>query len=167
MKTTNLDIYGSAPLEWSRAERLLAGLGEQQTTFFLATVRPDGRPHQAGVGALWIDGRLYIVSGPETRKSRNLDARPDCAVSVGLPGMDLVIEGRAVRVTDGATLEKVAASYRAVGWPATVEGAAFTAPYSAPSAGRPPYFLYELAPRTAIGVASEEPHGATKWEFDD
>ena len=23
MKTTNLDIYGNAPLEWSRAERLL------------------------------------------------------------------------------------------------------------------------------------------------
>ena len=167
MKTTNLDIYGNAPLEWSRAERLLEALGEEHKTFFLSTVRPDGRPHSAGVGAIWLDGRLYIVSGPETRKSRNLAERPDCAVSVALPGMDLVVEGRARRVTDDGTLQRIAARYRDVGWPVQVEGEAFTAPFSAPSAGRPPYFLYELAPRTAFGVAGEEPHGATRWDFGD
>ena len=38
----------------------------------MATVRPDGRPHSAGVGAVWVDGALYFVSGPGTLKSRNL-----------------------------------------------------------------------------------------------
>ena len=72
--------------------------------FFLSTVRPDGRPHVAGVGALWDDGRFYVVSGPKTRKSRNLAHRADCAISVKLPDLDLVVEGTATKVTDGATL---------------------------------------------------------------
>jgi hypothetical protein len=42
---------------------------------------------------------------------------------------------------------------------------AFTAPFSAPSAGPPPWQLYRLTPHTAVAVASAEPHGATRWEF--
>ena len=75
-------------------------------TFFLATVRPDGRPHSAGVGAVWVDDALYFVSGPGTLKSRNLAANPACSFSVRLPGIDLVLEGEAQRVTDSATLER-------------------------------------------------------------
>ena len=107
-------------------------------TFFLGTVRPDGRLHAAGVGALWHDGDLHIVSGPATRKTRNLMANPACTISVRLEGIDLIPEGEATRVTDQPTLEVVAGLYREAGWPAQVEGDAFTAPYSAPSAGPPP-----------------------------
>ena len=71
MDQTNLDIYGHPPIPWSRAERQLEA-GHETSHFFLATVRPDGRPHVAGIGALWVDGKFYIVSGPRTRKSRNL-----------------------------------------------------------------------------------------------
>ena len=46
-----------------------------------------------------------------------------------------------------------------------VEGDAFTAPYSAPSAGPPPWDLYEFTPKTAFGVATAEPYGATRWHF--
>ena len=45
------------------------------------------------------------------------------------------------------------------------EGDAFTAPYSAPSAGPPPWHLYRFTFHTAVGVAGEEPHGATRWRF--
>ena len=45
-----------------------------------------------------------------------------------LESVDLVLEGQAARVTDGQTLEQVAAIYREGGWPAEVEGDAFTAP---------------------------------------
>ena len=38
----------------------------------------------AGIGATWHDGSLYIVSGPETRKSRNLAANPACTISVAV-----------------------------------------------------------------------------------
>ncbi len=46
------------------------------------------------------------------------------------------------------------------------EGDAFTAPYSAPSAGPPPWHLYRFTFHTAFGVAGEEPYGATRWRFD-
>jgi hypothetical protein len=57
-------------------------------------------------------------------------------------------------------LEHVAAVYRTGGWPASVEGDALTAPYSAPSAGPAPWHLYRLTLHTAVGVATAEPHGA-------
>jgi hypothetical protein len=171
IEVTNLDRYGSAALPWSRPRDLLAAppkpdgpVDEQRS--YLGTVRPDGRPHAAGVGALWHDGDLYIVSGPGTQKSRNLAANPACTIAIGLKGIDLVLEGEANRVTDKETLETVAALYRAAGWPAEVEGDAFTAPYSAPSAGPPPWYLYRFQFHTAVGVASAEPYGATRWRFD-
>jgi hypothetical protein len=106
------------------------------------------------------------VSGPGTRKSRNLAANPASTVSVGLEGIDLVLEGETIRVTDGPSLTRLAALYRENGWPAEVEGDAFTAPYSAPSAGPPPWYLYRFTFDTAFGVATAEPHGATRWRFD-
>jgi len=166
ISTRNLDRYGSAELPWSRARDVLAGdTPTADVTFFLATVRPDGRSHSAGVGAVWVDGALYFKSGPGTLKSRNLAANPACSVAARLSGMDLVLEGEAHRVTDPSTLERIAAVYRDGGWPVTVEGDAFTAPYSAPSAGPPPWHLYRLTLHTAVAVAGAEPHGATRWDF--
>ena len=164
IETTNLDIYGSAPLEWSRARDAVAVTPTVDLPYFLGTVR-DGRPHAAGIGALWHEGTFWFVSGPRTRKSRDLAAEPRCTISVRVPGMDLVFEGEAHRVTDGDTLETLAARYREAGWPAQVEDEAFTAPYSAPSAGPPPWYLYRFTLGTAVAVASAEPHGATRWRF--
>lgn len=167
VEVTNLDRYGHAELPWSRPHDILAASPSRyDLTFFLGTTRPDGRPHAAPFGALWHDGDLYLVSGPDTRKSRNLAANPACTVSVKLEGIDLVLEGEANRVTDQPTLEKLAERYRASGWPAEVQGDAFVAPYSAPSAGPPPWYLYRFTFHTAFGVATAEPHGATRWRFD-
>ena len=66
------DLYHLDPIPWSVALKALESNEPQKQTPFLATTRPDGRPHVAGVGALWDNGKVYIVSGPETRKSRNL-----------------------------------------------------------------------------------------------
>jgi hypothetical protein len=54
------------------------------------------------------NGRMYFTSGPGTRKSRNLKYNPACAISVSLPDLHLVIEGRAVRVNDASTLQRLA-----------------------------------------------------------
>lgn len=166
ISTRNLDQYGHAELPWSRPRDILANdTPTADVTFFVATVRPDGRPHSAGVGAAWVDNALYFVGGPGTRRSRNLTANPACSVSVRMPGLDLVLEGEAHRVTDIDTLERVAAVYRTGGWPATVEGDAFTAAFTAPSAGPAPWRLYRLTLHTAFGVAGAEPYGATRWDF--
>lgn len=164
--TRNLDQYGSAELQWSRArDVLVADTPTADLTFFVSTVRPDGRPHTAGVGAVWVDDALYFVGGPGTRRSRNLAGNPACSIGVRLRGMDLTLEGEAHRVTDADTLNRVAEVYRAGGWPATVEGDALTAPFSAPSAGPAPWHLYRLTLHRAIAVASAEPPGATRWDF--
>ncbi len=163
-EVTNLDRYGAPALEWQKAAEALSA-GPTTGTFFLGTTGADGRPHAAGVGAVWFEGELYVVSGPDTRKSRNLAANPACTVSASLTGLDIVIEGDARRITDPATLTRLAARYRETGWPAEVAGDAFTAPYSAPSAGPPPWYLYTVDIHTVYGVGGDGPPGATRWRF--
>ncbi len=171
--TVNLDQYGHAALPWSLVTDALdtrptkPDVPGQDFFTVLGTVLPDGRPHAASVGVMWIDGAWYVVSGPGTRKSRNLANNPACTLTAKLPGIDVVFMGEAHRVTDAKTLEGVAAVYRGVGWPAEVDGDTFTAPYTAPSGGPPPWYLYRITCQQAFGVASAPPlDGATKWVFD-
>ena len=167
IETTNLDtLYGSREIPWSRPHDLLAATPfSEGTSFFLATVRPDGRPHSAAIGAAWYEGDLYFQCGPETRKARNIAANPACTLSASLPGIDLVVEGEARRVADEQTLEAIADVYRESGWPVQVDGDAFTAEYSAPSAGPPPWHLFRVTAHTVFGVATAEPYGGMRWRF--
>ena len=170
MEQKNLDIYGGEPIAWSRPLAQLEAAtrksgADHPRTHWLATVRPDGRPHLAGVGALWVDGKFYFTSGPATRKSRNLAENPNCVISVSLDDIDLTVEGTATRVTNAGTLQRIAERYAAQGWPARAADGALTAEYSAPSAGPPPWYLYAMTPATAFGVATAEPFGATRWRL--
>lgn len=160
-----LDRYGNPELEWSRARDALAAGPTPGVTHFLGTCRPDGTPHAAGIGAQWLDGDFYFTSSPAARKARDLAVNPRCTISVRLPGIDLVLDGTAARMTDPQVLEQVAAGYRAGGWPAQVNGDAFTAPFNAPSAGPPPWHVYRFTFHTVVGVATTEPYGATRWRF--
>jgi hypothetical protein len=171
--TINLNQYGDTPLSWGGVIDALNATypdppspGLEKFTV-LGTVTSDGRPHAASVGAMWIDGAWYVVSGPGTRKSRNLANNPACTLTAKLPGLDVVFVGEARRVTDPAELERIAAFYRDNGWPAEVEAEGFTAPYTAPSGGPPPWNLYRIACKEAFGVGtSRDTDGATKWTFD-
>lgn len=164
MEAKNLDIYGNAPLEWDRVLKQLERT-DYRATHWLATSDADGRPHVAGVGAMWDGGKFYVVSGRGTRKSKNMERNPDCVIAVSMPDVDLVVHGTMARVTDPATVSRLAKRYAGVGWPAEAEGDAIIAPYSAPSAGPGPWHLYEFTPETATAVASSEPHGATRWRI--
>lgn len=165
-EVTNLDRYGSDALPWSRAgERLATEMPDAATPAFLSTVNADGRPHSAGIGPAYVDGAVYFTSGPGTLKSRNLADRPACTLSLRFTGLDLVLDGEAARVTDAETIDAVTAAYRAGGWPAERDGDAITAPFSAPSAGPAPWYLYRFTFHQAVGVASAEPYGSTRWRF--
>ena len=49
MEQKNLaDLYGLDPVPWSRALEALESTGKENDTWFLATARPDGRPHSPG-----------------------------------------------------------------------------------------------------------------------
>jgi hypothetical protein len=166
--TTNLDQYGDEALPWPAvADRLdtVADAGRDVFTV-LGTVRPDGRPHAAPIGSLWIDGAWYVVTGPGTQKGRNLARNPACTLTARLEGIDLVFNGEARRVTDRVELERVVAVYRTHGWPAEVADGAFTAPFTAPSGGPPPWYLYRIATASVVGVGSSaDVNGATRWTF--
>lgn len=161
----NLDRYGNAELTWNRAHAAMSQGPTPEVTYFLGTCRPDGTPHAAGIGAQWMDGDFYFTSSPAARKARDLAVNPLCTISVRLSGIDLVLDGSATRVTDVETLERIASGYRAGGWPAEVQGDGLTAPYNAPSAGPPPWHLYRFSFHTVVGVATTEPWGATRWQF--
>ncbi len=165
VSATNLDRYGDEALPWSRAREALLDPPEM-ATWFLSTIRPDGKPHAAGVGAGWHEGDIYFTAGAGTRKARNLARSPECVIAVALKGLDLVLEGRAERVEDAGLVKEVIEREFAPGWPAQVEGTQIVGPYSAPSAGPPPWDMYRFRFDTVFGVATKEPNGATRWRFD-
>ena len=92
-------------------------------------------------GALWHDG------GPlfhEWRRHAEVQAsrREPARVHLGLAstGIDLVFEGDGAARDGSPDAGCGREGYNDGGWPATVEGDAFTAPFSAPSAGPPPWY---------------------------
>ena len=52
-------------------------------------------------------------------------------------------------------------------WPCSVDesGVALTAPFSAPSAGPPPWHVYRIDAGRATALQTIEPGGATRWVF--
>jgi hypothetical protein len=176
METKNLaDLYDLAPLDWDVVRtRLAQGIpqapgsgGPDRHTCWLSTVNADGSPHLTAVGALWADDAFWFETGDRTRKGRNLARNPRCALSVATREFDLIVEGEAVKVTDPALVAAMVARWAGAGWPAEVDatGQAITAPYSAPSAGPPPWSLYRVAAEEATALATVEPGGATRWRF--
>jgi pyridoxamine 5'-phosphate oxidase-like protein len=169
----NLDGYGTPIIEWSRVQQ---ALDEQLTeapgtggpgrhTHWLTTINPDGTPHVRPLGVISIGGTWYFSSGPGTRKSRNIARDPHCVLSVATHPFDLVVEGTAERVVDAAELQTVADAFAAQGWPASVDGDALTAEYSAPSAGPPPWNGYRVVPSTVFALGTAEPYGATRFDL--
>lgn len=147
-------------------------------TYWLATARPDGRPHVMPVLGLWMDGAFYFITGETTRKGKNLAGDPRCvitATSTTLPALDLILEGDARKVADETELQRVAEAYGSkMGWPLEVRDGAVFGP-NAPTAGPPPYAVYELRPTTVFGLpgiagteqglASAGAFSPTRWRF--
>ncbi len=147
---------------WAQVRRRL----EEANTYWLATVRPDGRPHVMPVLSVWLDGALYFCAGATTRKARNLAQNPRCVITAGTDDLDLVVEGTAVHVSDAVRLERVAGAYRSkYGWEPTPRDGAFHGE-GAPTAGPPPLDVYEVAPRVAFGFGTGESLNAMRWSFE-
>lgn len=93
---------GTGLLPWSWARQKLTDSHD----YWLSTVRPDGRPHAMPVWGVWLDGALWFSSSRQSRKARNVAARPDCVLSTDTPREPVVLEGRAEVVTDLATITR-------------------------------------------------------------
>lgn len=79
----------------------------RENTIWIATVRPDGRPHMTPVWFIWLEDKVYIATGSDTRKFANL--RLNQKVALSLPDTDrvIIIEGEA-HVADYRTADKLA-----------------------------------------------------------
>ncbi len=82
---------------------------EKAEVYWLAAVRPDGRPHVTPVLSVWLDGALYFCTGQSERKAKHLARNSHCVITTGCnalnEGLDLVVEGEAARVSDEASTE--------------------------------------------------------------
>ena len=67
---------GTGLLPWKWAEERL----QKAHNFWVASTRPDRRPHVMPVWAVWMEGALYFSTGAKSRKARNLRANPSCVV---------------------------------------------------------------------------------------
>jgi hypothetical protein len=159
---------GATATPWERAS---GGLRDAEV-FWLTTVRPDGRPHVTPLLAVWLDDALYFCTGPTERKARNLVRNPHCVLTTGCAtldeGLDLVVEGDAVRVTDDAGLVRVADAYLSKygsDWHFAVRDGAFHhGPESLRGADPGEAWVYEVAPSRVFGFGKGE-FSQTRWRF--
>lgn len=77
----------------------------------LTTIRPDGRPHCTPVVAAWSDDALHFTTGEDEQKAKNLMSNNHVILTTGRNdwqgGLDIVVEGDAIRNTDQSTLERL------------------------------------------------------------
>jgi hypothetical protein len=176
MQTTNLaQAEGLPAIEWSHVEEQLAALlllddpqSPNRATFWLTTLNADGSPHVTSVGALWHAGSCFFQTADRTHKAKNVARDPRCTISVATSGFDVMVAGDAQRVTDPQKVAEIAALWAKSGWPAEPDdtGTGITAPFNAPTLGPPPWFVYEVAPRTATAVGTTEGRpGSMRWRF--
>jgi nitroimidazol reductase NimA-like FMN-containing flavoprotein (pyridoxamine 5'-phosphate oxidase superfamily) len=148
--------YGIAPadagpgvLPWRWATERLG----QARNYWVATTRPDGRPHTMPVWGVWLDDRFYFSSGAASRKARNLAEHAACVVGMEVGADALVVEGTAALVTDAALRARVLAAYGAkYAW----DTAEFTEP------------LYAVTPTVVFGFPTDGDAfttGTTRWTF--
>jgi general stress protein 26 len=112
---TTIDPRFSAPdavaTPWEETRRVL----ETAELFWLSTVRADGRPHVTPLVAVWLDGALYFSTGADEQKAMNLRGNPHVLLTTGCnhweEGIDIVVEGDAVQITDDGALGRLAKAW--------------------------------------------------------
>ena len=93
----------SAVTSWAEARGQL----EAASTYWLATVNPNGAPHVMPVLGVWSDGALYFTSGKAARKAKNLVRNPGCVITAAGKSLDLIVEGEGARQGQAPTRSKV------------------------------------------------------------
>jgi general stress protein 26 len=164
---TTLDQRYSDPaasaVGWDESRRLL----EAAELFWISTVRADGRPHVTPLVAVWVDGALYFTTGSEEQKSVNLRANPHVVMMTGCNrwdgGIDVVVEGEAVQVTDEGVLTRVAEAFAGKWdgqWHYTIRDGRF---YH--EGADWPCEVFAVTPTRAFSHSKGRPFGATTHRF--
>lgn len=154
---------GAVATEWARALADLQGA----EVYWLSTVRSDGRPHVTPLLGVWLDGALYFCTGPTERKAKNLAQNPNCVVTTGrngLDGLDLVVEGAAAEVRDGAEFRSIADTYESkYGRHVTAPDGTWFGLGDGIRGGE--VLVYRVVPSTAFGFGKGRQFSQTRWRF--
>ncbi|HZR53536.1 MAG TPA: pyridoxamine 5'-phosphate oxidase family protein [Streptosporangiaceae bacterium] len=102
---------GTVATGWDETAQVL----EQAELFWICTVRADGRPHLTPLVAVWLDETLYFCTGENEQKYVNMSSNTNVLLLTGCNtwdrGLDVAVEGKAVRVTDEELLERLAVAW--------------------------------------------------------
>ena len=153
----------ATPVEWSVARDQL----REAKSYQLTTVREDGRPHQTTIAGVWVDDVFAFTTSSGEQKARNLLAGNHQVIvtagNSGWDGLDVILEGEAVDVTDPERLGRLVDAFRTkyddwFGF--RLEDGQFTSP-GAPGAA----LVYDVRARKAFGFRKGETFSQTRWRF--
>jgi len=143
---------GSGLIPWPEIERRLTVSHD----YWVATVRPDGRPHVMPVWGVWFDGRLWFSSGLRSRKARNLAAEPRCTITTDQAQDPVVLDGLAEQMVDA---DGIAAFLAAMNGK---YDAGMTAAFLDPAVNG----TFAVRPQRVIALSHDDFTGSpTRWTF--
>src|SRR6476659_5436417 len=108
---TRFSDPNAVPTDWSATRRAL----ENAELSWITTVRADGRPHVTPLVAVWLGDAIHFATGADEQKAVNLRTNKNVILTTGRndwqQGLDVVVEGEAVPVTDESVLTRLAAAW--------------------------------------------------------
>lgn len=147
---------------WDETRRAL----ETAEIFWISTVRADGRPHVTPLVAVWAEGALHFCTGAGEQKFANLRANPHVVLTTGCnqwhQGVDVVVEGDAVQVTDHDKLSRLAAAWAAK-WDGRWQFAVRDGSFHHPAGGAA--IVFAVRPAKVYAHAKGDPFAATTHRF--
>jgi general stress protein 26 len=154
----------AVPAGWDETRAVL----QAAELFWISTVRADGRPHVTPLVAVWLDGALYFHTGAGEQKAANLRANPHVVLTTGCnrwdAGLDVMVEGDAVCVTDSGVLSRLAEAWAQKWdgrWQLTVGDGCFRNPGFGDLASQ----VFAVTPATIYAHAKGDPFGHTTHRF--
>jgi general stress protein 26 len=141
---------GSGLKSWSYAVERLS----KARSYWIATTRPDARPHAVPIWGVWLDDRFFFSTGAQARKARNIQENPHVVVGVEPADDAIVLEGSAELLNDEPLRARFANAYAAkYAW--NMEG------FSEP--------IFAVRPKVVFSYSSEPGEfagGSTRWTFE-
>lgn len=101
----------ATPTSWADTLRAI----KAADVFWISTVRMTGQPHVTPLVAVWLDEALHFATGAREQKAVNLRTNSHVVMTTGCNtwdgGLDVVVEGTAVRSSGDALLTRLASAW--------------------------------------------------------
>ena len=153
LETVKDPTSGLKPWSWA-LERL-----EKSHNYWIATSRPDGRPHLMVVWGIWWRDAFWFSTGPRTRKAKNIAAQAHCVIGTEKAYEAVIVEGIPEEIKDRTQWKQVAERY-------DQKYGGNILPMLESSGGN----VYRVRPQTVFGQDENAPNfseTATRWKILD